>query len=154
MLGAAIALSIPCCLYFADASHARCGDYVSYYQTADGVCIDLTYMSEMSSQSRSDANPIFSDDFGEIAVTNLRLDPNSIGADVRGTIQNTASYDIEVFNVRYQLLSGGTPIYSGSFFVDAVLSPGQTLAIEDFVLEDDLQGRSPRSLEVEALSVM
>ena len=130
---------------------ANC-NFLSYWQTSDGRCFNLTALTELGSlQKEISKPPVFHNT--EIAVTNLRLIRNESGVDVRGTVTNVSKQSIQVGEIDYELVnSNGIPIADGTFVVSKTLSPGQTIAISKFISSNDLQGNRVSSLSVRALN--
>lgn len=131
---------------------ANCNS-LSYWQTSDGRCFDLTALTELGSlQKEISKPPVFSNE--NIAITNLRLVASSISSNVRGTVTNTSKNSITVGMVDYELVNAsGVPIADGTFIVQKTLSPGQTIAISNLISSSNLQGNKPSSLSVRAINV-
>lgn len=131
---------------------ANCNS-LSYWQTSDGRCFDLTAFTELGIlQKEMSKPPVFNN--GEVAVTNLRLIRNEIGVYVRGTVTNTSKNSVRVGMIDYELVnSNGIPIDDGTFAVSKTLTPGQTIAISDLISSSDLQGNSPSRLSVRPVKV-
>jgi len=128
-------------------------NYLSYWQTSDGRCFNLSSLSELGAiQTKSSQTPVFSNK--KIAVTNLRLVPSSIGVDIKGTVKNISQESVEVGNIDYELVnSNGVPINNGTFVISQRLTPGQTIAISDFTTSEKLEGSQPSSLGVRVLKM-
>lgn len=131
---------------------ANC-DTLSYWETSDGRCFDLTAFTELGNlQKEISRPPVFSNE--NIAITNLRLVASSISTNVRGTITNTSKNSITVGMVDYELVNAsGVPIADGIFIVQKTLRPGQTIAISNLISSSDLQGNKPSNLSVRAINV-
>lgn len=126
---------------------------VSYWQTANGSCIDLTALTQLGDIQAAIAKPpVFSND--DVEVTNLRLISNSIGVDVRGVVKNISDQPIRVGMIDYEIVdSNGVPIDDGTFVISKNINPGQTIAISAFETEKDLQGNRVSSLNIRVLKM-
>ena len=128
-------------------------DSVSYWQTNNGRCIDLTVFTHLGAiEAEMTKPPVFEND--AVSVTNLRIIPGSFGADVRGTVKNISAESVRVGMIEYELVaSDGTPIDDGTFIVSKTIKPGQTIAISSPVGKNDLQGNRVSSLSVRVLNM-
>ena len=126
---------------------------VSYWQTSNGTCFDLSSFSKLGTiQTELSKPPVFGNK--KVDVTNLRLVPNSIGVDIKGTVKNISQESVEVGMIDYELVnSNGVPIHNGTFVISQTLSPGQTIAISDFTTSEKLEGSRPSSLGVRVLKM-
>lgn len=126
---------------------------ISYWQTSDGRCVDLTVLTQLGAiQAELSKPPVFENE--EVEVTKLRLVSNSIGVDVRGTVKNISTQPVRVGMIDYEIVDfNGTPIDDGTFVTAKTINPGQTIAISDFISKKDLQGNRVSSLSVRVLSM-
>ncbi|OKH23892.1 hypothetical protein FACHB389_30240 [Nostoc calcicola FACHB-389] len=126
---------------------------VSYWQTSNGTCVDLSSFSQLGSiQAELSKPPVFGNK--NVDITNLRLVPNSIGVDIKGTVKNISQQSIEVGMIDYELVnSNGVPIHDGTFVVSKNVRPGQTIAISAFATSEDLEGYRASNLSVRVLKM-
>jgi hypothetical protein len=124
---------------------AEC-DYFSYWETETGDCLDLTVLSETSPDPSVPAD--------QIEVADFRLIPNDFGVNVQGNIKNVSDWPVDVLKVGYSILEpNGETIYSSSFIVSTTVAPRQSIAMQDFIFQDDLTGHDISRLRLEPLDI-